>query len=121
MAVRYLNKKQCGDFSALSTQLLDIIEQEITLDFRVTDSYLQRALMLTDSARNIKPIWLAKIINAQRPDGGWADFHPLIKISSIELGTTSTRPAKGPIPSDFHATAQAIWLLSMLINQPRGN
>ena len=120
MAVHFIKKKNCDDVAKLSDQLLDIIEQEITLDFRVTDSYLQRALMLTDSGRTIKPIWLSKIIDAQKNDGGWADFYTIIKISSFDIGTSSTRPMFGPKQSNFHATAQAIWLLAMLLDKPTG-
>ena len=120
MAVHFLNKKQCGDYSDLSNSLLDIINQEITYDFRVTDSYLQRALMLSDGNRALKPIWISKILERQQDDGGWSDFYPLISIGDTQFGTTSIRLAVGPIKSDFHATAQGIWLLALLINQTSG-
>lgn len=117
MGVRFLNKKGCGDHRELADSLLDIIEQEITWDFRTTDSYLQRALMLADGNRPLKPIWVKKILDAQMDDGGWPDFYPFIELGSLHLGTSSTRPTKGPRDSDFHATAQAIWLITMLIEQ----
>lgn len=121
MAVRFLNKKQCGDYRELSNELLEIIEQEIAIDFRVTDSYLQRALMLADAKIPLKPVWVSKIIHAQQQDGGWADFYPLISLGKTQLGTTSTGLSKGPKKSSFHATAQSIWLLTLLINQTSGN
>lgn len=115
MGVRYLNLKGCGDHRQLSDQLLDIIDDEISLDFRVTDSYLQRALMLTDGDRPLKPIWIRRILDAQQSDGGWGDFYPIIELGSLQLGSASTKIVKGPLESDFHATAQAVWLLAMLI------
>lgn len=119
MAVRFLNKKQCGDHKDLANALLETITQEITYDFRVTDSYIQRALMLTDSDRPLKPVWISKILKAQMKDGGWADFYPIIELGNTRIGTTSTRPSKAPKASDFHATAQAIWLIAMLLDDTR--
>jgi len=119
MAVRFLNRRRCGDHEDLAEALLDIIEQEITVDFRVTDSYLQRALMLTDSNRPLKPVWISKILKAQMDDGGWADFYTLIELGDLRIGTTSTRPSASPKPSDFHATAQALWLIAMLLDESR--
>lgn len=117
MAVRRLNKTQCGNYEELSSELLKTIRQEITYDFRVTDSYIQRGLMLAESNHVLKPIWISKILAAQQDDGGWADFYPLIKLGGVEVGSASTSFKKGPGKSDFHMTAQAIWFLSLLINQ----
>ena len=117
MAVRRLNKSQCGSYELLSDELLGIIRQEIIYDYRVTDSYIQRALMLAESNRPLKPIWISKILAAQKDDGGWADFYPLMKLGSLQIGSASISIKKGPKKSDFHITAQAIWLLSLLLNQ----
>jgi len=119
MGVRLLQQRSCGNHDQLSTKLLDIIDTEITWDFRVTDSYLQRALMLAEGGRirTLKPIWQKRILDAQMQDGGWSDFFPLLSLGSKQIGFTSTLPAIGPKRSDFHATAQGIWLMTLLVNQ----
>ena len=123
MAVRLLQKRDCGEHEALARELLDIIETEITWDFRVTDSYLQRALMLVESRGKaaLRPVWLRRILDAQLDDGGWADFHPLLSLASWQLGWTSTYPGTGPRAADFHATAQGIWLMALLLDEGDAN
>ncbi len=119
IGVRLLQQRNCGNHDQLSTELLDIIDTEITWDFRVTDSYLQRALVLAESGRlsTVKPIWQKRILDAQMQDGGWSDFFPLLSLGSKQIGFTSTLPAIGPKQSTFHATAQGIWLMSLLVNK----
>jgi len=119
MGIRLLQQRSCGDYGQLSTKLLDIIETEITWDFRVTDVYLQRALMLAEGGKisSLKPIWQKRILDAQMQDGGWSDFFPLLSLGNKQIGFTSTLPAFGPKQSNFHTTAQGIWLMALLINQ----
>ncbi len=117
MGVRLLQQRNCGQHEQLAAQLLDTIETELTWDFRVTDSYLQRALMLAESGQyaRIKPVWIQRILQAQMPDGGWSDFDPIIDIGRLSPGFTSTLPRIGAKPSDFHASAQGIWLMALLL------
>ena len=119
IGIRLLQERGCGNHNHLSTELLDIIDAEITWDFRVTDSYLQRALILAESGRlsAVKPVWQRRILDAQMQDGGWSDFFPLLSIGSKQIGLTSTLPAIGPKRSNFHTTAQGIWLMSLLVNK----
>jgi hypothetical protein len=107
MAIRLLQKRNCGDHRKLTMRLLDIIETELSWDFRVTDSYLQRTLMLAESGDmdRLKPVWIQRILDAQMPDGGWSDFHPLLDIGSMQLGMTSTWPATGARASTWAAPA----------------
>jgi len=84
MAVRLLQKRECGEHSLLKSALLDKIESQLFWDFRVADAYLQRAWMLVDSGRKLNPTWLRRILKAQKQDGGWTDFHPLISIGNRE-------------------------------------
>jgi hypothetical protein len=125
IGVRLLQKGNCGDQTkliTLSSELIDTIQTELTWDFRVGDAYLQRNLMLAEAGRIdlIKPVWIQRILEAQNPDGGWDDIHPIITLMDDKIfGLTSMLPTFKKSKSTFHATAQGIWLLSLL--QQRGN
>lgn len=125
MSVRLMQARYCGDdtqLAALSGALQAIIIDELTFDFRVTDSYLQRVLMLAETGNisAIKPVWLQRILAAQNADGGWDDLHPVLTLDDARVfGWSSTLPRFRKIESDFHATAQGMWLLALLLqHQP---
>ena len=120
MSVRLMQERYCGNdkqLAALSQSLQKIIIDELTYDFRVTDSYLQRVLALAEAGNYdaIKPVWLQRIIDAQNEDGGWDDMHPVIQLGDAALGWTSILPGYASNESNFHATAQAIWLMALLL------
>lgn len=122
MGVRLMQQRNCGNseaLSQLSEALTDKIQSELVWDYRVGDAYLQRALMLAEVGRvaDIKPIWIKRILDAQNPDGGWDDIHPIINMGDTTLGHTSKLPIISNLKSNFHATAQGIWLMSLLLNQ----
>lgn len=122
MGVRLIQQRNCGNSEALaqlSETLTEKIQSELTWDYRVGDAYLQRALMLAESGKieDIKPIWIKRILDAQNPDGGWDDIHPIINMGDTTLGYSSKLPVVRNIKSNFHATAQGIWLMSILLNQ----
>jgi hypothetical protein len=75
------------------------------------------------SSRNfdaIKPIWIQRIIEAQNPDGGWNDLQPVLTLSDTKLiGWSSTLPRYASTKSEFHATAQGIWLMALLLQHER--
>jgi len=80
--------------------------------------------MLVDSGayRNVKPIWINNILEAQNKDGSWDDFHPILHFGNDKvLAYTSMLPKIQKIKADFHTTAQAIWLLSMLLEETGSN
>lgn len=120
MGVRFLIERRCGDASRLaklSSALLDTIERELHLDPRLGDLYIQRLLMLAESGRadRIRPVWRQRLLAAQHPDGGFGDFQPLIPLSGGRaLGLHNYVSGTGVARSNFHATAQAVWLLSLL-------
>ena len=122
MSIRLMEKRNCNDQNLLgniSSKLADIIWQELTWDFRVGDAYIQRTLMLaeSDNINLIKPAWIRRILDAQNIDGGWDDIHPVVTFpNSYILGLSSTLPVLKKSKSNFHTTAQAIWLLSLLLN-----
>ena len=123
MSVRLMQERFCGDdtqLATLSLALQETIVDELTVDFRVTDSYLQRVLALAEAGNfdAIKPVWLQRIIKAQNNDGGWGDMHSIITISDTKsIGWTSTLPGYTSSESKFHATAQGIWLMALLLQK----
>jgi hypothetical protein len=81
---------------------------------------MQRVLMLVESGAKelVKPIWIRHLVNAQRIDGGWASFDPLIPLTGdryFGYGAKFFTVKKSP-RSDFHMTAQGVLLFSMLNN-----
>lgn len=123
MGFRFMQRTGCEDpqFVADSINILSAyIKQQSTYDFRVVDVYLQRVLMQLDSGHEneINPRWVKRILQQQNADGGWDDFQPLLPVGSGKYfgfharGVGIRQPA-----SSFHATAQGVWILAMLLNQ----
>ncbi len=123
MGLRFMQRYQCGYDEKVTTaidELQQLVLSELTWDFRVGDAYIQRVLMLTDTGayNHIKPVWIDNILNAQNDDGSWDDLHPILSLSNGKvLAHTSLLPKIKKPKADFHATAQAIWLLSLLLNE----
>lgn len=122
MGVRFMQRRHC-DF-ALASELVgalqDRIVAQLTWDFRIVDVYFQRVLMLVDSGAGsrVKPIWISRVLDAQGRDGAWSDFQTLIPLGP-ELGVGFSRLVVGlgrEQPS-FHATAQGVLLMSLLLSQ----
>lgn len=121
MGIRLLQIKQCGDqnlHTQLSENLANIIESQLVWDPRVGDVYIQRTLMLHEAGykEKIKPAWIHNILNEQMNNGSWASFYKLLPITGNKyFGFTykfvSIKKPKG----NFHATAQAIYLLSLIL------
>lgn len=132
MGLRFMQRYQCGYDDRVKTtilQLQKVVISELTWDFRVGDAYIQRVLMLVDSGAydQVKSVWISRILDAQNDDGSWDDLHPILSLGGGNvLAHTSTLPRIGKPKADFHATAQAIWLLSLLLegnnsDQQRGH
>lgn len=123
MGLRFMQRSNCGDpdqRDELIRGLQNIILQELTWDTRVVDAYIQRVLTLVDSgaANRVKPAWINRILDAQNDDGGWGDFDPIITFpNGVSLGFASTRLVFDKPQSNLHATAQAIWLICLLLAQ----
>jgi hypothetical protein len=92
----------------LSDRLCERIAGEMTLDFRVTDLYIQRVASLLVVGRSdlVKRRWVERIMAYQSHDGGfpfaWYGWGP----GAIAFGDFR--------PSTDHSTIQAVWLLYML-------
>jgi hypothetical protein len=125
MSVRLMQERSCGNsaqLAGLSKALQAKIVNELTYDFRVTDSYIQRVLGLAEAGNfdAIKPVWVQRIIDAQNPDGGWNDLQPLLTLSDTkQIGWSSTLPRYASTKSEFHTTAQGIWLMALLLQHER--
>lgn len=122
MGLRFMQRYRCGSDDKVESTLSalqDTMYNEMRWDFRVGDAYIQRVSMLTDSGAgdHVKPVWIRRILEAQNPDGSWDDFHPFIPLPGDRtFGFTSTLPEiRTEVTGNFHTTAQAVWLLSMLI------
>ena len=88
------------------------------------DAYIQRVLMLVDTGAydQVKPVWISNIVGAQNADGSWDDLHPILNLGNdYVFAHTSTLPKIRKPKANFHATAQAIWLLSKLLNEAENN
>lgn len=102
-----------------ATTVLTQIRRELTFDFRVDDSYVQRVLLIAASStdpRALKPVWIARVLDRQLADGGWDSSDPMFHVSPSRAllmgarGISIRKPA-----ADFHTTAQGILLLAYLL------
>ena len=127
MGLRFMQRYQCGYDETVQTTidaLQQVVISELTWDFRVGDAYIQRVLMLADTGAyiSLKPVWIKNILNAQNADGSWDDLHPILNLTNGKiLAYTSLLPTIKKPKADFHASAQAIWLLSLLLTQNQLN
>ena len=127
MGLRFMQRYQCGHDEVVQSTIAELqqtLVSELTWDFRVGDAYIQRVLMLIDSGAydKTKPVWIRNILQAQNEDGSWDDLQPVIYLGNdYYLGYTSMLPAIRKPGADFHATAQAIWLMSLLLGETAGS
>ena len=123
MGFRFMQRTGCEDPQIVTERihtLSNYIKQQSTYDFRVVDVYLQRVLMQLDSdnKNKINPRWVKRILLAQHADGGWGDFQPLIPLGDGKYFGFHAKGVEVRKPeSTFHATAQGIWILAMLMAQ----
>jgi len=85
------------------------IASEASIDFRVTDLYLQRIAFLLAAGQPdlVKRRWVERALNAQQPDGGWSyswyGWQPKpYRFRFVQESSTS------------HPTAQGMWMVYML-------
>jgi len=120
MGINFLFTMQCGFVPELDkvTQSLqqDIITQ-LTFDIRVVDVYLQRVLMLliTGAEASVKPVWIQQVLDHQLDDGGWSNFVALWDGPGRVPGFSAKVISLGQEKSDFHATAQGVYILTYLL------
>ena len=108
----YFYRKSKGstpELDRLMQRIEDRIASEASIDFRVTDLYLQRLAFLLAAGRPdlIRPRWVERTLAAQQIDAGWLQsWH----------GWTGTpyRFTFGDELSTAHSTAQGMWIAYML-------
>ena len=121
LGLRFMQRSKCGDagrVQELIQGLQNISVTELTWDPRLTEAYIQRVLMLVDSGAidRVKPIWIQRILDAQNSDGGWGGVDPILRFPDRKvLGFSGTKLVYGELRSNFHATAEGIWLISLLL------
>lgn len=125
MGMYFMQQRNCGDagqVDAVISTLLQRTERLLTWDPRLVDVYLQRVLMLVQAGQRerVRPAWLRRVLEIQRHDGGWSGFHPLLPLGSGRAfgfaahSLTIRQPA-----SNFHATAQGVLVLALLLEDSR--
>ncbi len=118
--LRIAQRYQCGDVEKIievSDQLQERILNQLFWDFRVVDVYLQRVWVMLEAGagEKIKPIWIQRVLSVQNADGGWAGFESLVPLSNQRsLGFSSKGIGIGVNESNFHTTAQGVFLMSLL-------
>jgi hypothetical protein len=121
IGMRFMQERGCGEKAEVDQvvhSLQDRIARQLTWDPRPVDVYLQRVLMLVESGQveRVKPVWLQRVLDAQLDDGGWGDFHPLLPLGNGKhFGFSGRGVSIGTPDPSFHATAQGVLLLSLLL------
>lgn len=123
MGVYFLKMQACQngrDMADVMARLQEDIVRQLTLDVRVVDVYVQRVLMLavTGARDKIKPVWIQRVLDHQLADGGWSGFAPLVPLASGRSIGFDSRAIVVDLPvSNFHTTAQALCLLTLLSSE----
>ena len=122
IGMRLMQARDCGDRQEVQRTIAVLqgkVRRQLTWDTRVVDVYLQRVWVLIESgaADKVKPVWVRRVLEAQLPDGGWADAEPLINLpGDAQFGFTRTGVGIfSEQDSVFHATAQGVFLLGLLM------
>ena len=126
MGLRFVQRNHCepdAETARTIRSVQDIILSELRWDFRVCDAYLQRVWTLVESGRrnDVKAIWLRRILDAQRADGGWDGTDVIVHLPGgrVVCWLSTLSPHIVPMPaSNFHTTAQGLYLMALLLNGP---
>jgi len=128
MGLRFVQKNHCNpdeETARTIATVQDGILGELRWDYRVEDAYLQRVWTLIESGRRneVKPVWVRRILAAQQADGGWtgADVIAPLPGGQALFWEGGMRPRMGIRPqSNFHATAQGLYLMALLLPRNDG-
>lgn len=115
--------------AALESELVDDIALQLRLDPVFRDAYIQRVLTMywVAGPQHVKPIWLRRVLQAQRADGGWSGDRFLLGLPDWLQPATFRRwmsvimPSRFPVgepESEFHPTAQGLLLMALAMSQP---
>lgn len=124
MGLRFAQKNHCDpdDETARTIEAVqNSILAELRWDFRVEDAYLQKVVTLLESGRgkDLKPIWIERLLEAQGADGGWDGTDIIAHLPGNRVlvweGGRLYPSISSPRQSNLHATAQGLYLLAMLL------
>lgn len=119
----FVHKRGCENpekTADLIAELQGMVATRQSMDARVDDGYLQGVMILaaTEGRDIIKPAWVRNIMAAQRPDGGWETFKPWIPVGESRYAEISREGITvKERSSQFHPTAQGVFIFSLLLNQ----
>jgi hypothetical protein len=124
MGLRFVQRNHCEpdeETARTVKSVQDLIISELKWDFRVCDAYLQRVWTLVESGRrnDVKAIWLRRILNAQRSDGGWDGTDVIVHLPGGRVVCWQSTLSAHMIPmpaSNFHTTAQGLYLMALLLD-----
>lgn len=119
MGLRFARESGCAikDLPQLIETVTGRVETALHWDPRHIDVFLQRALMVAEErgAQAVPGPILRSVLDSQLPDGGWGNFHALVPLGQKYYLGLDHRSLRRYAPrSNFHATAQALLLLSLL-------
>jgi hypothetical protein len=128
MGLRFVQKNHCEpdvETARSVNAVQNSILTELRWDFRIEDAYLQKVMTLVESGRrkDVKPIWIKQILDAQRADGGWDGVDILAHLPGnlvlVWEGGRLYPSIRSQPPSILHPTAQGLYLLALLLNPER--
>lgn len=129
MGFMLMREARCGDPRLINQSVAlshERIQRELAFDFRVTDAYLQRVMMLyrTGASSKVKPVWLNNVLSAQQADGAWGPYFQIPWISRhgqpiywnglANLLNEDSEKISGI--GNFHATAQGVLLTALAMS-----
>lgn len=115
--------------AALESELIGDIALQLRLDPVFRDAYIQRVLSMywVAGPQQVKAIWLRRVLQAQRADGGWSGDRYLLGLPAWLQPATLRQwmsaimpkhfPAGAP-ESEFHPTAQGMLLMALAMSSP---
>lgn len=133
LALQVYRRSGCPDALA-SPALRQELTQEVMHQMQwlplFEDAYIQRVLVLhwQQGARAVRPVWVNRVLSAQGADGGWSGKRrvlswPIWAQPAALFNLWANWRGQEPVDlgSDFHATAQAILLIALSLEQsPQG-
>jgi hypothetical protein len=126
MGARFAQRRGCLD-PQVAQELVHALQKKVirqlVWDPRVVDVYIQRVLVMAESGmlKELKPVWLQRVLDAQLDDGGWSNFYFLFPVSHMHSigfkGHQLVLQNPEEIKGSFHATAQGVFLMSLVASE----
>lgn len=115
--------------ATLEAELLDDVAWQLHIDPIFRDAYIQRVLTMywVAGPQRVKPVWIKRVLEAQRSDGGWSGDRHLVGLpdwlqpAAARQWLSAVMPDRfeaAPPTSEFHPTAQGLLLMALAMNPP---